>query len=143
MNKEFQRNIIQKISIDNDNDIVLTGVLKDHYHDIFVKFIIEQENLEISNATVMFKQSPTIHCCKIEKNMNNFVGVKIEPGLTKNVIKILGGKEGCGNLLTLILGLLPLAINALAAKGLETDKEIMEAIKEKLAGTCVGYPIED
>ena len=140
MIQKFQRDITQKISLNEDNCIVLTAVLKDIVHDIFVEFTVEPEHLEIINVMVEFNQSPTIYCCKIEEKMKGFIGVKIEPGLTKAILKILGGKEGCGNLLTLVMGLLPLAVNAKAAAGLETNDEIMEAIKGKLTGTCVGYP---
>jgi len=140
MIKNFQRDITQKITFNDDNCIVLTGTLKDIVHDIFVEFTIEQNHLEIVGVRIIFNMAPTEHCCKIEERMKRFLGVKIRTGLTKKIIRNLGGKEGCNNLLMLVMGLLPLTINAQAASGLDTQEEIMEAIRKELTGTCVGYP---
>lgn len=140
MIESFQRDIIHKIFINDVNQIILTGTLKDIVHDIFIEFTIDQELLEIENVIVKFKQSPTVHCYEIEERVKLFIGLKIKTGLTRSILKILGTKEGCGNLLTLVMGLLPLAINAKAGAGLGKNYEVMDAIKQKLTGTCVGYP---
>ncbi len=76
--------------------------------------------------------------------MKGFIGVKIGTGLElpRAIIKVFNGAEGCGNLRALVMGLLPLAINAKAGAGFDTQVGSMNAIQERLTGTCAGYPVE-
>lgn len=140
--QNFQRHISHTISFDKNGNIVLRGTLKDVFHDIVVEFLIEKDELEIIDVTTRFHKSPTEHCCHIEERMMLFIGEKITPGLTRTIIKILGGAKGCGNLYAILVGLLPLAVNAKAAAGLGDPEEVMKAIQARLTGTCAGYPEE-
>jgi len=72
--------------------------------------------------------------------MSLLVGTVIGKGLNKRLIEIFGGGEGCGNIRTMLMGLLPLALNAKAADGIKDQTEMLEKISKQLSGTCIGYP---
>jgi hypothetical protein len=123
--------------------IALTATMKDVFHDIFIEIIVDAGNLRIISARVNFLKQPTDYCQLIDKAMSLLVGTVIGKGLNKRLIEIFGGGEGCGNIRTILMGLLPLALNAKAARGIKDQKEMLTKISKELTGTCIGYPLQN
>jgi hypothetical protein len=71
--------------------------------------------------------------------MERLVGFIIGRGLNRKLQEVFGGGEGCGNLRTMLLGLLPLALNVKAAAGFADEEEMLDSIRERLTGSCAGY----
>jgi hypothetical protein len=136
---DFRRELAYRV-FKEEGHIVLTATLKDVFHDIFIGIRVSPENLLIVGATVNFLKQPTDYCHHIDKAMSELVGTPIGKGMNKRLIKIFGGKEGCGNIRTVLMGLLPLALNAKAASGITDQDEMLEKISKELTGTCIGYP---
>lgn len=136
---DFKRDISYRISRRAEG-IVLTATLQDVFHDIFIEIIVDPESLRILSARVNFFEQPTDHCQQIDTTMSLLVGTVIGKGLNKRLIEIFGGREGCGNIRTMLMGLLPLALNAKAASGIKDQNEMLEKISKELTGTCIGYP---
>jgi hypothetical protein len=137
--EDFKRDISYRI-FRCPEGIALTATMKDLFHDIFLEIIVDAGNLRILLARVNFLKQPTDNCQQIDKAMSLLVGTVIGKGLNKRLIEIFGGGEGCGNIRTMLMGLLPLALNAKAASGIKDQNEMLEKISEKLKGTCIGYP---
>ena len=137
--EDFRRDITYRVFRCGDS-IALTATMKDVFHDIFIEIHVDPENMKINAARVNFLKHPTDYCQQIDKGMAELVGTTIGKGLSKTVVKIFGGSEGCGNIRTILLGLLPLALNAKAATGISDQDEMLEKIRKELTGTCIGYP---
>jgi Protein of unknown function (DUF2889) len=141
--ENFNRDINYSISIGEDGGIVLTGKMKDRFHDIEIEVGVDADSLKVINNRVQFRKSPSPCCDRAEKQLQKLNGVVIGRGLTRQITLATGGTEGCSNLRTLLTGLLPLALNVKAAAGFEEDEAMLEAIRQKLTGSCVGYPVEE
>lgn len=136
---DFTRDISYRVFRCGD-EISLTASMKDVFHDIFLEVRVDPETMRISSARVNFYQHPSDFCPQIDKGMATLVGTTIGKGISKKLVEIFGGSEGCGNIRTLLMGLLPLALNAKAAIGTKTQGEMLEKIRKELTGTCIGYP---
>ena len=139
--EDFRRDLSYRI-FREDDFIVLTATLKDVFHDIFIEIRVAPESLLIVGAIVNFLKQPTDYCHHIDKAMSELVGTQIGKGMNKRLIRIFGGSEGCGNIRTVLMGLLPLAMNAKAASGITDQDEMLKTISKELTGTCIGYPVK-
>jgi hypothetical protein len=136
---DFQRDFTYRIFRD-ETGLVLTATMKDIFHDVFLDIRVNPETLTIMGARVDFLKSPSEFCPRIDLAMSELIGMTIGRGMSKRLVEIFGGKDGCGNIRTILMGLLPLALNAQAAEGIEDQDEMLAKIRKALTGTCVGYP---
>jgi hypothetical protein len=137
--EDFQRDVTYRVHKREDGAIALTATLKDRFQDILVEIIVDGATLTIGSARSEFRKSPTSDCPAVSARLELLNGFSIGKGLSRKLTEVLGGREGCGNLRTLLLGLLPLAINVRASAGYRDEQEMLDAIHEQLAGTCGGY----
>lgn len=137
--ENFERDLSYRISRCNEG-VALTATMKDVFHDIFLEVIVASETMKIISARVNFLKHPADFCPQIDRGMTALVGTTIGKGMTKRLVEIFGGREGCGNIRTMLMGLLPLALNAKAAEGITDQDAMLEKIRKELAGTCIGYP---
>ena len=136
--EDFTREISYHIQRDDDQ-IVLTGNLKDRFHDIRMELLVDFETLMIKAARVNFVRHPTEGCPDVAWRMERLVGFTVGKGLNNKLQEVFGGGEGCGNMRVMLLGLLPLAMNVKAAAGFTDEQEMLESISERLTGSCAGY----
>lgn len=141
--ENFKRELEYRTQVLDEDSILLTGVLTDCFHDIKVEIVVAVETLEILSSSCVVSVAPSPYCGFIQERINLLQGIVVGKGLSRKLNEILGGAEGCGNLRTILVGLLPLALNVKASLGLAHDKEILETIHDRLQGTCVGYPVRD
>lgn len=137
--EDFQRDITYRVFKREDGAIALTATLKDRFHDILVEIVVDGATLTISSARAEFRKSPTSDCRTISARLEQLNGFSIGKGLSRKLTEVLGGGEGCGNMRTLLLGLLPLALNVRASAGYLDEREMLDGIHEQLVGTCAGY----
>jgi len=136
---DFRRDISYRI-FRCPEGLALTATMKDVFHDIFLEITADAGNLRILSARVSFLKQPTDYCQQIDTAMSLLVGTTIGKGINKRLIELFGGSEGCGNIRTMLMGLLPLALNAKAAIGIKDQNEMLEKISKELKGSCIGYP---
>ena len=136
---DFQRDISFRL-FRRDGNIALTATMKDVFHDIFIEILVDPESMLIVAARLNFYRHPEESCPCVEKNIAQIVGTHIGKGMTRRLLEIFGGSEGCGNIRTMLLGLLPLALNSRAAQGIDDQDEMLAKIRSELTGTCAGYP---
>ncbi len=135
----FERHITYRIERADDGVLILTAALNDRFHDITVEVRAHPHTLAVLAAHADFRRSPCPDCPNAATGMQKLVGLVIGNGLNKALNAALGGATGCGNLRTLLAGLLPLALNARAAAGCQNEEEAQRLIHEQLVGTCAGY----
>ncbi|MDD2900242.1 MAG: DUF2889 domain-containing protein [Desulfuromonadaceae bacterium] len=137
--EDFQRDVSYHVKRGDAGQIFLTGRLADCFHDIRMEVLADYESLAIVAAHVDFIRHPSEDCPNVAARMALLVGFVIGRGLNRKLQEIFGGGEGCGNLRTMLLGLLPLALNVKAAAGFTDEGEMLESIRESLTGCCAGY----
>ncbi len=136
---DFKRDLSYRVQRDDENQIVLTARLKDRFHDIRMEVVADFESLTITAARVNFVRHPSEDCPAVARRMERLVGFVIGRGLNRKLQETFGGGEGCGNLRVMLLGLLPLAMNVKAAAGFSDEQQMLDSIRERLAGSCAGY----
>lgn len=136
---DFQRDICYRIKR-CEGGVALTATMKDVFHDILLDVRVDLDSMVITAAMVNFLKHPTDYCPEIDRAMTALVGTVIGKGMTKRLVELFGGSEGCGNIRTMLMGLLPLALNAKAAAGINDQEEMLEKIRRELTGSCIGYP---
>ncbi len=137
--EDFQRDIRYHVLKGDNGRIVLTAHLTDRFHDIRMEVLVDFESLKIETAHVNFVRHPSEDCPAAAGRMERLVGFTIGRGLTRKLMESFGGEEGCGNLRLMLQGLLPLALNVKAAAGFDDEQEMLESIRQRLAGSCAGY----
>lgn len=137
--EDFRRDISHHVLLREDGTILLTATLKDRFHDILMEVVVETETLTVRSADVDFRKAPSPDCPNVQARLGTLAGLVIGKGLNRKLMELLGGGEGCGNLRSLLLGLLPLALNVKAAVGSTDEQEMLDKIHNQLVGTCAGY----
>lgn len=137
--ENFQRTISYGITAGDDGRMTLRSLLQDRIHDIEVEIIADTTTLEIVDSRAEFRRAPTSDCIHAAERLKLLHGFVIGRGLSRKLTEAFGGPRGCGNLRTMLAGLLPLALNLQACAGIEGEQEVLDAIHEKLLGTCAGY----
>jgi hypothetical protein len=140
--EDFQRDICYRVLVREDESIELSASMRDRFHDVDLQVVVDGATLAIREAGVTFRKSPSVHCGAVAQRLEGLQGVVIGPGLSRALNAALGGAQGCGNLRTLLLGLLPLALNVKAGAGIDDEDEMLDTIHRHLQGTCGGYPLD-
>lgn len=138
--EDFRRDISYRVLYREDGTIALTATLKDRFHDIDAEVVTEGKSLIILSARADYRKAPTAVCRNVSARLERLVGLTVGRGLNRNLAETLGGREGCGNLRNLLMGLLPLALNVRASSGITDEREMLDTIHDQLRGTCAGYP---
>jgi hypothetical protein len=142
--EDFRRDVSYRLCKQDDSSLLLTATLCDRFHDILLEVVVDSETLAITAARVDFRKAPSGDCPNVARRLEMLVGTVIGRGLNRTLMATLGGGEGCGNLRTLLMGLLPLALNVRAAAGIDDEQQVLDTIHNRLIGTCAGYvrPVE-
>ncbi|PLX86996.1 MAG: hypothetical protein C0618_07705 [Desulfuromonas sp.] len=140
--EEFKRDIEYRVKVQDDESILLTGTMQDRFHDIAIDVVVDGDSLAIIDCHAIFLKVPSPYCGRVLKRFDLLKGVVIGKGLSRSLATVFGGQEGCGNLRTLLIGLLPLALNVRASVGTSDEEELLDTIHQHLKGTCAGYPAE-
>lgn len=138
--ENFKRDIGYQVVVQEDETILLTGTLKDRFHDISVEVVVDALSLEILRSGCTFNAAPSQYCNRVEERFELLKGIVVGKGLSRALNVALGGVNGCGNLRTLLIGLLPLVLNVKASRGVSDEQEVLDVIHHQLQGTCIGYP---
>lgn len=137
--EDFNRQIGVHLLKRGNGSALLTGIIKDRFHNIVLEVEVSIANLIISAIIVDFRQAPSSSYQEVAVPLSTLIGMKIGPGMSRQLMAALGGPLGCGNLRNLLQSLLPLVLNLSAATGIEDEAEMLTAIHRHLVGTCAGY----
>lgn len=136
---EFERHITYRVREEENGRLILAAEMTDRFHDIALTVSVDLPTLTVRHAQAEFRRFPSPNCPHAAQALQCLSGLVIGKGLSKSINAALGGSAGCGNLRTLLLGLLPLALNVRASSGCQTDAELLRRVHEQLQGTCIGY----
>lgn len=140
----FHRVIDIDINTLGDGLFKLVTNLTDMFHHIVLEMLVSAPDFIIEDVVVEMKRIPHPNCRKIYSVARSLRGLQIGPGFTKQVLGLLGGEEGCPNMVNLVLLTAPLAINAAAVLRQKqenlTQQELDGLWQQIMGGICVAYP---
>ena len=88
---------IEAFELENGN-LMLEATLLDPYHLIRLNIHIEPHTKTIVNARSEFASHPHAACPMVAEKAKQLIGLKIERGITKQILQKIGGSEGCVHL---------------------------------------------
>lgn len=137
--EEFQRDFTYRAFLQSDG-LHLTATMQDRFHELAIEVIVDLDSMKVTAARGEFSRSPSTFCPRVTDALAGLVGMRVGKGINRRLLELFGGSEGCGNIRTILSGLLPLALNVSAARGIENEEELLDTISRKLEGSCAGYP---
>lgn len=126
--EKIQNRNIDVSSYEYDEDhIVVCGELKDRrlvathdlagkprppltVHHLCIELLLSLKERQITRVWVDMKTTPHDECDQIQDKLAVLEGLKIAPGFTRQVNRLLGGRKGCIHLTTLLLAMAPAAL---------------------------------
>ncbi len=153
--KMHTRNIeISTYEYDEEN-IIVKGVLKDDnliptyvlgekrqprtVHHMIIRMLIEFSSLKIKEIKVEMPGFPHDECFETAKSLDAIKGLKVAPGFTSKVIKILDESKRCLHLRMLLFAMAPVVIQGYWVNSTKKPDEAgvpPEMIKDYLMDTC-------
>lgn len=150
------RNIEISTFDDDDDHIVVEGRLQDDrlvpsyhisgqkrppqiVHHMIIQMRIDCGNLSIKDIHVDMPGVPHEECDQTAESLQKIKGMRIVPGFTSNVKRLLGGKQGCLHLTTLVLAMAPAILQGFWSfrnRHPESRKISPELMEDYLIDTC-------
>ncbi|MCP4553620.1 MAG: DUF2889 domain-containing protein [Bacteroidetes bacterium] len=145
----------------DDNCIIIEGELIDNnlvevmrmngeekkpgiIHHMRIRLLVGPPGLTIKDAEAEMPNCPHEECIETRKSLKKVIGISIESGFSENVIKTLGGSNGCSHLTSLLITMGAEAVQGYFCKMSRTPYQRMpdeykkSAIK-RMANTCYVY----
>ncbi len=137
-----------------DGNLMIESTFLDPYHLIRLNLHIEPHSKTIVAAKSEFSNFPHTLCPSIARKAKSLVGLQIKRGILKEILKAVGGCEGCVHLKELVIDSINFAATTLIGYefgfGLmnrefnqQEESEIFEKSKNVLKNTCFVYKQEE
>lgn len=147
--KIYERNLNSSVrKVDEDHIVVETSLL-DLNHSMRVEILVNTKTNVIENAVSETTKVPLKACDVPQGHIKNIIGLKIERGINRKLIQILGGCGGCTHLYELALTSVRLTFNVLMGLRYDweqwvsrslSDEEFTKQATPHLKGSC--YPFK-
>ncbi|MBI2874017.1 MAG: DUF2889 domain-containing protein [Firmicutes bacterium] len=118
--------------------IVVQSILCDALHEMVVRLKVRVSDMEIIQADGEFKRIPVPVCRQALVPLQEITGLKIGPGITRQITSRVGGGEGCFHLTDLVMEATRFALQTkhyLASEQLE-EEEKEHYFRRELEGRC-------
>ena len=133
-----------------DGNMMIESTFLDTYHLIRLNIQIEPDTRTIIAAKNEFTNYPHTLCANLNNLVKSLIGLQVKRGITKEVLKRIGGCDGCVHLRELVLDSINFAATVLlgynAGFGLmsrdfnvQDENAKFEMSKNLLKNTCFVY----
>lgn len=144
---------IEAFELENGH-LMLEATFLDPYHLIRLNLQIDPKTRIIINAKSEFANHPHAMCPKVAIKAKLLIGLKVERGITKQIISKIGGGEGCVHLRELAMETINFAATALIGYNegfglmsrdfnIINEEEKYQLSKDLLKNTCFIYNEKD
>ena len=146
------REISMRTSDLGDQTILVEGSLIDHgyrpgeketseeselVHHMVIQLRVKGPEMVIEKAEAAMPHHPRKDCPEVLPSIRNLEGVKIAPGYTMKVKRIIGGVKGCAHLTSLVIAMGESAVQGYwAAYGPKGKMKIRKQTIKKFINTC-------
>ncbi len=111
----------------------------DTVHHMRIRMQVEVSTMTIKDIEVELIETPHEECPEVSNCLDGVKGLRIAPGFSSRVLKMVGGVAGCSHLTTLLLAMGPAAVQGYwvhrAQKPIE-DGISVEMMEQYLVNTC-------
>ena len=108
-------------------------------HHMFLRLLIEIESIRIVRVEIEMPGIPHQECPETIPSFAKLEGMRIAPGFTSKVRKMLGGPKGCAHLSGLLMAMASAALQGLWTYGARSHlqaEDINAIANEYLVNTC-------
>ncbi|MCP4349350.1 MAG: DUF2889 domain-containing protein [Desulfobacterales bacterium] len=140
----------------DDGYVIVEGILTDEHlipvhsarkgktppdviHHMVLRLLIQIPSLVIKDVEVELLKVPHEECPDTISSLDRIKGMKVAPGFTAQVKKVLGGTKGCAHLTALLLAMAPAVVQGswIHITRKPPEKDFSSGLVEKfLVGTC-------
>ncbi|OFZ11095.1 MAG: hypothetical protein A2Z20_04185, partial [Bdellovibrionales bacterium RBG_16_40_8] len=118
----YERNINSTVTRVDDDHIVTQASLLDLNHSMRVLLTINHKTREITNAEALIIKAPLQICKSTTTIVAQLIGLKIERGINRKLIEMLGHQDGCTHIYELTLNAVRLTFNVLIGQQVDWDE---------------------
>ena len=144
------RNKVVQVEPRGDSSLSIFWRLVDSLTEAEIRMNVRLPDLEITEAQARLFRSPHLECTSGQDSIQKVLGVRIGPGLRKIVGGLMGGSEGCAELIEGVLECANAAILHFTipqiqanAKGSEEERrkryQDMLRFNPRLVRSCVAF----
>ena len=148
MTEIYERNINVAVAWKNEHAIITRASMLDLNHHIRVELSIDLQNESITDAHAQMTKVPYGLCQFTLSNIKKIIGMKIERGIQKQLIDVLGHSDGCTHLVDLAMEAIRLSANVMIGltkvgdewfnRTLSEEAQI-ELVKPLLKNSCLPF----
>lgn len=139
----FIRNILIDLDEAEENVMRVSAHMKDVVHDIRVSLFVSLPDYTIKDVELEMRETPEKACQKLNDVIGSIKGLKIEPGFNTKIKRLLSGKTGCTNVLSLLTVAAPLVINIswflYRKKTKMSDEEYQKMKRADMLDKCIAF----
>ena len=145
----YERNINIAVARKNTQEIVTKATMLDLNHHIRVELTVNLQNETIVDAQAQMTKVPYSICQLTLGNLKKIVGLKIEPGVHKRLVDMLGHADGCIHMVDLAMEAIKLSANVMIGltkvgpewfdSGDLTEEQMIERVKPILQNSCLPF----
>lgn len=143
--KIYERNINSAVSRTGPDTITTTASLLDLNHSMSVTLTINLRTRLIEDARAQILKAPLRVCDSTTDLMGGLKGLRVDRGINSELVKRLGGENGCTHLYELALNAVRLSFNVMIGLGFDwgewvnktgSDEEFVAKAMPHLEGSC-------
>ncbi|MBI5374388.1 MAG: DUF2889 domain-containing protein [Candidatus Schekmanbacteria bacterium] len=139
----FIRNILIDLDEAQENVMRVSAHMKDVVHDIRVSLFVSLPDYTIIDVSLEMRETPEKACQKLNDVIGSIKGIKIEAGFNTKIKRLLSGKTGCTNVLSLLTVAAPLVINIswflYRKKNKMSDEEYQKMKRADMIDKCIAF----
>ena len=141
----YERNINSTVTRLDQDQILTQASLLDLNHSMRVALTVNIKSRVITDAKAEMLKTPLHICNSTASLMEQLKGCKVERGINKKLLSVLGSQEGCTHLYELSLNAVRLTFNVLIGQQFNwdewltktsSDEEFIKAAMPHLKGAC-------
>jgi hypothetical protein len=100
---DLEKNVHADFYRKEGNTIVSATWLRDAAHDVGVEVEVDMDKLVVTDAKFMFDRYPEKKCALVKDLEKSLIGMTVGNGVGDEILRRFGGKNGCENIMTLLL----------------------------------------
>ncbi len=150
MTVSFIRNKIVEVDPQSDGALSISWRLVDILTEMEIAVKVQPPNLEITEAKARILRSPHGECSSAPDTLRKIVGVRVGPGLRKIAGGLMGGVEGCAELMEGVLecanaAILHFTVPQIQANARGTEEERKKRYQDmlrfnpRLVRSCIAF----
>lgn len=137
----FSRQKSISVSVVSDDVIKSECWIRDHVHEIGAVLVVQVSTSEILDAEGFIRRYPWSICPQVAPKVKGIAGLKIGPGINRQVKQVVGGAAGCTHLSDAVVEAIKGAVQGLYRRKYRhlSPEGREQQIRKELDGSCYSF----